>query len=190
MQANSELLSRHQTGAIDSRVLAVIAGLVVIAAILVYLALRPPTPEAPVAPVPPAPPPATPEERGDSAREVIAELREAGAAADYGEALERAREFRAAGRHADAQLLYFFAARGKYAPAALELGSMYDPLHFSAETSLMDEPDAFQAYKWYRQALEAGESVAGERLTALRAWAEQRAEAGDADADRLLLQWQ
>lgn len=190
MQANSELLSGRQTGAIDNRVLSVIAALVVIAAVLIYLSLRPPAPDAPVAPVTPPPPPATPEERGDSARELIAELREAGADADFGRALERAREFRAAGRLADAQLLYFFAARGGHGPAALELAAMYDPLHHSAESSLMDEPDPFQAYKWYRQALETGEASAGERLAALKGWAEQRAGAGDEDAERLLLQWQ
>lgn len=131
----------------------------------------------------------TEEERGDSARELIAELQR-GSPPDYAAAFERGEAFRVDGRLADAQLLYFFAARGGNADAAFVLGEMNDPNHFAAETSLMNEPDAFQAYKYYAQARDGGVSAAGQRLAALREWAEQHAAAGDFDAEQLLVQWE
>jgi len=128
----------------------------------------------------------TEEERGDSAREIIAELRKNPADIDFGQAFERAREFQAAGNFADAQLLYFFAARGGYGPAAFELASLQDPNHFSAEDGLMDKPDPFQAYKWYGLARDTGDQTAVTRLEELRAWAEAEAD-NNADAERLLM---
>lgn len=123
------------------------------------------------------------------AREVISEQQKA-EAPDYAAALDQARSLRAEGKLADAQLLYFFAARGGYTPAAFELAGLYDPLHFDASTSLMDKPDPFQAFKWYQQASQAGDPQADVRLEELREWAQQSAEAGDLDAEQLLLQWQ
>ncbi len=190
MKVNIETYARLQTGVARGPLLALAAGLVVVAAVIVYVLFRPSTPDVAPIPVEPVMPPATAEERGDSAREVIAALKSDPAGVDHAAALERAREFRAAGRMADAQLLYFFAARGKHAPAAAELAAMYDPLHFVNEAGLMDEPDPFQAYKWYRQAQEAGDPLAGERLEALKVWAELAAEEGNAEAERLLLQWE
>lgn len=140
-----------------------------------------PTPEAPVV--------TTEEERGDNAREIIADLRASQGEVDYSQAVEYAQAFHEEGRLADSQLLYFFAARGGHAPAALDLAMMYDPNHYSAASSLMDEPDAFQAYKWYRDALEGGIQSAADRLSELRVWAEDAASAGDLQAEQLLLQW-
>jgi TPR repeat protein len=122
------------------------------------------------------------------AREVINEQNQE-QAPDYPAALEQARSLRAEGKLADAQLLYFFAARGGYAPAAFELAELYDPLHFDATTSLMEEPDPFQAFKWYQQASQSGIAEAAARIEALHGWAKQAAEEGNLDAEQLLLQW-
>lgn len=137
----------------------------------------------------PAPPPATSKQAvPEVAREVISEQKEE-EALDYPAALEQARALRAEGKLADAQLLYFFAARGGYAPAAFDLATLYDPLHFDIGSSLMDKPDAFQAFKWYQQAQQGGEAAAATRLEELRAWATEAADDGDMDAEQLLLQW-
>lgn len=130
-------------------------------------------------------------ERGDTAREAIAELQaEAdGRRIDLDAAFDRAEAFREEGRLADAQLLYFFAARGGHAPSAFALGTMNDPLHHAPETSLLPEPDPFQAYKWYAQAREGGVSAAAGRLDALHAWAQREARGNNAQAEQLLMQW-
>ena len=130
------------------------------------------------------------EERGDSAREVITELRKNPAEVDYAQAYTQAQEFQAAGNFADAQLLYFFAARGGDAQAAFELANLQDPNHFSAEAGLMDKPDPFQAYKWYRVARDAGDPRAATRLAELRSWTETAAAENDPDAARLLTIWE
>ncbi len=134
-------------------------------------------------------PPTSKEAVPEVAREVISAQQQS-EAPDYAAALDQARSLRAEGKLADAQLLYFFAARGGYTPAAFELAGLYDPLHFDASTSLMDKPDPFQAFKWYQQASQAGDSQADVRLEELRAWAQQASEAGDLEAEQLLLQWQ
>lgn len=146
------------------------------------------------APSPTAPPgeraaPAV--ERGDAARETIAKYREAGddGQVDYDEIFAEAQEHQREGRLADAQLLYFFAARNGHARSAFELGTMYDPLHHDPSRSLMSKPDAFQAYRWYSQALEGGVGEAAGRLDALKRWADDEAARGNAEAERLLLQW-
>jgi TPR repeat protein len=133
-------------------------------------------------------PPTSKEAVPEVAREVISEQQQA-QTPDYVAALEQARSLRAEGKLADAQLLYFFAARGGYAPAAYELAELYDPLHFDASTSLMKEPDPFQAFKWYRQASQSGVTEAAARIEALHGWAKQAAEEGNLDAEQLLLQW-
>jgi TPR repeat protein len=128
-------------------------------------------------------------ERGEEARQVMAEL-EDGGTADYQEAYERAQAFQREGRLADAQLLYFYAARGGHAQSELALATMNDPNHHSEETSLLSEPDPFQAYKWYSAALEHGATSASARLDELHEWAKEAAAEGDLEAERLLLQWQ
>lgn len=141
-------------------------------------------------PAPGTPSPATTaDQRGDSARDLIADLQAGGGTPDYAAAYDKAQQFREAGQLADAQLLLFFAARGNHAPAAFELGALYDPTRFSAGQSILNKPDPFQAFKWYTQAREAGNATAGARLAELRSWAEQAAQAGDQEAQRLLLQW-
>ena len=132
-------------------------------------------------------PPTTSEERGDAAREVIAELKEEKTPKDLATAYEQAKEHRAAGRLADAQLLYFFAARSGHTPAAFDLATMYDPAYFNSDTSVMNKPDPFQAYKWYKQARDGGQAQAEARIDALKDWATQAARDGDANADRLMM---
>ena len=105
-------------------------------------------------------------------------------------AFEQARELQAAGQLDDAQVLFFFGARRGHAPSAFVYAEMNDPNHHSPETSLLAEPDAFQAFRWYSAALEGGSDTAAARLAALREWAETAAAAGDAEAERLLLQWE
>ena len=91
---------------------------------------------------------------------------------------------------ADAQLLYFFAARGGYAPAAFDLATFNDPNHADTASGLVAAPDPFQAYRWYTVARDAGDERASQRLEELRAWAESASRSGDGDAERLLLQWE
>lgn len=187
----------RQGGQIDPRILIgiVIAAIIVVAAI--YLVTRAPDPEPIPEPLPESTrpietvaPAETAAERGDSAREIIEELRSAGDDIDYTVAHERAQQFRSEGRFADAQLLLFFSARGGHAPAAFDLATLHDPNHHDGEASLADEPDAFQAYRWYVTARDAGHDLAEERLAELRAWAESTAASGNPDAERLLLQWE
>lgn len=179
-----------QRGAVNQRALVLIGGAVVVIAFAAWLfwprsdtvSLPEPGVVAPDEPV------ATEEERAVTAREQIAELQQAGSP-DYAAAVESGQAFEADGRYADAQLMYFFAARGGNAEAAYELGQMYDPTTFSTETSNMDEPDPFQSFKWYTQARDGGVAAAGERLGELRTWTEREAEAGNIEAEQLLLQW-
>jgi len=134
------------------------------------------------------PGPITGADRAEDAREFIADAGEPGPES-YTEAYERAREFQKEGRLADAQLLYFYAARGGNAAAQFELAAMNDPNHHGRATSLLAEPDPFQAYKWYSAALEHGSREAQGRLDALHDWTEKAAAEGNSEAERLLLQW-
>ncbi len=124
---------------------------------------------------------------GSRARNIIKALNSGGniAQAAYDAAVKQ----RDAGRLTDAYLLYFFAARNGHAEAALELGSQADPAHFNSETSNLDGPDIVQAYKWYHQAMKAGNGEAESRLARLHDHVILQASRGDAGAERLLLQW-
>lgn len=184
---------RDEHGAVDQRIVIAIVTVVIVGLAAAWLFLGRPEPEPVPAPGPAletVEPAETAAERGDSAREVISELSSADGDIDYARARERAEAYRMEGRMADAQLLYFFAARGGNAAAAFDLATFYDPNHHSQTQGLMDEPDPFQAYRWYRAAGDAGHDGVNERLADLRAWAEQAAEGGDAEAERLLLQWE
>lgn len=127
-------------------------------------------------------------DRAEEAREFIADVGDKGPER-YAEAYTRAQEYRKQGQLADAQLLYFYAARGGHADAEFALAEMNDPNHHAAATSLLAEPDAYQAYKWYSAALEHGAGEAKARLEMLHQWATQAAAKGNAEAERLLLQW-
>jgi len=180
-------------GRVDPRLLAGIAVAIAIGLAVTFLTLPGLEPEPIPAPAPlleTVAPALSGAERGDTAREIIDALKSAPEGPDYAEALARAIEFQDEGRTADAQLLYFFAARGGNGPGAFQLATLYDPNHYSESSGLMDKPDSFQAYKWYRQARDAGHEAAAERLDELRNWAELASSKGNAEAERLLLQWE
>ncbi len=181
----------RQHGETNIRVLIAIAAVVVVViAGLFFLRQEPepiPEPGRPLEKVQPA---QSAEERGDTARELIAKLKADADGPDFGMAHARAQAFLEEGRSADAQLLYFFAARGGYAPAAFDLATFNDPNHFEANAGLVTTPDPFQAYRWYKAARDAGDERAAPRLEALRAWAESASRSGDGEAERLLLQWE
>lgn len=189
--------TRFSRGEIDKRLLMYVAAAATVVVLVVYLLYPEPVTEpvpapgtGPAVPLETVEPAETEAERGDTARDIIDSLSSGGGEVDYAEALARAREFQADGRLADAQLLMFFAARGGHAPAAFALATSYDPNHYSETTSLMEAPDPFQAYRWYRAARDAGQAEAGERLVDLKSWAEDAAEGGNDEAERLLLQWE
>ena len=179
---------KNQSGAMSKQVLVFLLAAVVVALIAVYFwfarSPAPPVESEIYAPV------TTPEERGDSARDLIKEIQSNPAGVDYTDAFEQARQYQADGRFADAHLLYFFAARGNYTPAMFELATMYDPLYFSSENSLMDKPNASQAFKWYKKARDTGNESAPARLEALKTWVENAANNGDSEAERLLMRWE
>ena len=184
---------QRSRGQLDQRLLIALVAMLVVVLAAVYLLW--PQPEPIPAPEPGLPgetvaPAESAEERGDTAREIINRLEAGPGGPDYAEAHASAERYRADGRLADAQLLYFFAARGGHATAAFDLATFSDPNHHSAGASLMATPDPFQAYRWYTAARDGGHEDAPARLEALRAWAEAAGRAGDGEAERLLLQWE
>jgi hypothetical protein len=154
---------------------------------------RSPQPSSPRTEPPAAPQASADQSAGDGAvpeTPAPPAAEQGGASSELDSAFARAEAFRKSGQLADAQLLYFYAARDGHPGAAFEYASMNDPNHHSPETSLLAEPDAFQAYRWYTTALEGGVAAAEPRLDALHEWAEAAAADGDSEADRLLLQWE
>ncbi len=126
---------------------------------------------------------------GEEARLLIAEVRRPGQKPDLDTLFIRGDEFARQGRLTDAYLLYLFAARQGYAPAAFTLGSLSDPNHHSPKISPLDKPDPVQAFKWYRLAADKGHIQAKDRLLRLREWVEAQARAGDRQAQQLMLSW-
>jgi len=127
---------------------------------------------------------------GDKARAIVSELRGGNTAPDTGEVFAQAEQLHSEGQLDDAYLLYRFAARQGHAQAALALGTQADPAFYTAQTSVLPEPDPQQAYKWYRVAAAAGNEEAVARLQRLRERVEQSAADGNGAARRLMLQWQ
>jgi eukaryotic-like serine/threonine-protein kinase len=80
-----------------------------------------------------------------------------------------ARALRAAGRLDQCFALARELANAGFGPAALMLAEMYDPLHWSKESSPFSRPNAAKARDWYGRAAESGMAEAGERLKALDA---------------------
>ncbi len=190
---NTKNSIRHNRGATNTQMLIalVAAAVIIVVVIAVYLSRPQPEPiPKPGRPLETVQPAKSAEERGDTARAIIERLEASADGPDYAEAHARAQEFQADGRLADAQLLYFFAARGGYAPAAFDLATLSDPNHHAVAASLAAKPDPFQAYRWYTAARDAGHPGASERLEELREWAESASHAGDHKAEQLLLQWE
>jgi TPR repeat protein len=134
-------------------------------------------------------PPAAKEAKPEEAREIISQQKET-TETDFDKSYKQALQFMDDGQMADAQLLLFYAARGGHGPSALVLAGLYDPVGFNPATSLMEKPDAFQAFKWYNKALEAGEEQAAGPLEELKSWCEAAAADGDQQAAQVLLQWE
>lgn len=168
----------------QSRTIVIAAAILVVAAGILYAVYRTTT-------APPAGsrvPAAAREERAEDARDLIARLQKADHV-DYGAAVSKAQQFQRDGKLADAQLLYFFAARGGNGQAAFSLAEMNDPSYFKPDTSLLKAPAPFQAFKWYTVARDQGVDQAAKRLEQLHQWAEQAAQSGDEQARQLLLEW-
>ena len=127
---------------------------------------------------------------GMRARQYVEKLRAVGKPYPLALVYEKAQGYLQEGSLADAHLLYFFAAREDYLPAMMMMGQMSDPTIFQAENSLLDDADAIQAYKWYRQAAEMGHQPASERVASLRQWAQDEAEEGNSHARQLLLNFE
>lgn len=124
---------------------------------------------------------------GRHARQFIAQLRAAGPPYPLQLIFENANNYHDEGRLADAYLLYFFSAREGYVAAMMKMAEISDPEFFQAENSLLEYPDALQAYKWYQKAAEQGHADANERIQALRQWLLQESESSDTELQQLLL---
>ncbi len=124
---------------------------------------------------------------GMRARQYLEKLRAEGEPYALELIYEKAEGYLHEGSLADAHLLYFFTAREGYLPAMMTMGEMSDPVLFRPENSLLDDADATQAYKWYRQAAEKGHEPAIDRIASLRQWAQDEAGKGDLHARQLLL---
>ena len=101
---------------------------------------------------------------------------------------KKAEQFRADGAMADAYILYFFAARHGHGLSALRLGMMSDPAYNDSYKDILTTPDLYQSLKWYRQARAAGVKEVDEPLNTLDGLIRKRAEEGDPQAKRLLLE--
>jgi hypothetical protein len=127
---------------------------------------------------------------GETARKLITNLRDGSLTLSDEEILEQAKSYQNNNLTSDAYLLLFHAARQGGGEAAFELASLYDPAHFREGSSLLTEPDSFQAHKWYSKAAKQDIPQAKARLQALRKRVQTAAKNGDASARRLLLNWQ
>ena len=127
---------------------------------------------------------------GSEARQLIARLRKQTTPIDLHAVHVRGVEFLNQGKQVDAYLTWFFVARQGHAPSAFVLGEMYDPKYFNGANEVIDAADPAQAYKWYLQAAEAGDTTAEERLSDLMSRVETAAKAGNTAAARLLLRMQ
>ncbi|MEI6161912.1 MAG: hypothetical protein WCP77_18910, partial [Roseococcus sp.] len=143
----------------------------------------PPAAPPPAAPVdtPPSRPPQPqaavwPDGTDDlSPRDVVG--RAANAAAIFVVAQRR----QGAGRHDDALVLFEEAAARGHAPAMTALGRLYDPIGFQPGLPFRT-PDPRAAARQYTEAERAGDPAAMRLRTALHAWLQQQADAGQATA--------
>lgn len=124
---------------------------------------------------------------GMRARGQIKQFREQGKPYPFDQLMAKASAFASEGSLADAHLMFFFAAREGHVEAMMMMAEMSDPTLFRADNNLLDQANAIQAYKWYRQALDSGFEPARIRLENLRNWAEAEASYGSSEAQQLLL---
>jgi hypothetical protein len=157
-----------------------------------WFSASPPTPSpapAPVAtPVPPAvsPSPHVTTERpwlersdGMNLRDLVQSASDA--AAIHAAALRR----QAAGRHDDALVLFEEAGERGHAPALTAVARLYDPLGFVAGRPFR-APDPRAAARYYRDAVQKGDTAAEAPRAALKGWLEEQARAGNGTAETAL----
>lgn len=126
---------------------------------------------------------------GVAARQFIEVWEESRQPVDPDAIYERAEEFSALNKTADAYLLYFYAARLKHAGSAYELAQLADPTTFNHKVSISSVPNPTQANKWYLIAAEAGHEKAKKSLQRLRRHVEKQTALGNAQAWQVELQW-
>lgn len=187
----SQNLSRHRQQSLSTWQIALIAVFAVVIAVGAYFLFLGDGSDIPLfrhqtGTVTPPPASTVP---GASARELIRESRAGGGTPDVERLFPIANGFQRDGRVTDAHLLYFYLARSGHSESARLLAEMYDPLHYSSTSSMMDNPDPEQAWKWYSQAARAGDTIASERLEELRQWARDASARGNEQAGKLLFQW-
>ncbi len=103
-------------------------------------------------------------------------------------AYAKAKIFEKEGQNDDAYLLYFFAAKKGHGEASMELGRRADPAYF-VRNGLFLNANLSQAFRWYKNAKKAGSNEADQFLSALYVRVTNRANSGDEEARRALLQW-
>lgn len=124
---------------------------------------------------------------GAAARRLIREA-QANPPIDLEAIWNQARRFEDDGQLDDAYLLYYFAARQGYGPAAMKLAREADPAGFQPG-GLFEKPDELQAHKWYSIAARAGIKEAQAALQVLKIRVEKAATNGDERARGLMLLW-
>ncbi len=158
---------------------------------------KPPDPGAPPPVAAPAPPTAAAPVTLESLADVNRYLQGSPAPA---ESLREGQGLLQRGKPDLAMLLFQHAARGNEPEAAVAMARMYDPETWTAATSALPKPDAETAAYWYEPAARAGKAVAQRRLGQILVelnfspsqrsqgvdWLKRAAEAGDADARRIL----
>lgn len=148
-----------------------------------------PSPATLPAPAPvvvtPTPPPAIAErpwlERSDAMnlRDLVQSASDA--AAIHAAALRR----QAAGRHDDALVLFEEAGERGHAPALTAVARLYDPIGFVAGRPFR-APDPRAAARYYRDAVQKGDTAAQAPRAALKTWLEEQARAGNGTAETAL----
>lgn len=128
--------------------------------------------------------------KGEAARTLISRLRSRESIFSSDQIVDQVIAFQQQGNLTDAYLLLFYAAREGNGAAAFALASMHDPNHFVEGNSFLENPDTYQAHKWYIMAAEKDITAAQKRLQVLRSTTEEQAKTGDLAAQRLLLNWQ
>lgn len=127
---------------------------------------------------------------GENARAIISGLKREDKKADLAGLFDQAEDFRVSGNPADAYLLHLYLAKQGYGRSAMVLAVTSDPIFYTRSGALINKPDPFQAYKWYRHAVRTGVPEAQKNLDNLKENIEAVASSGDRQAQRLLLQWQ
>ena len=196
------MLRKHRFTHYRTEILMAVVALITILAIWLVPSQQEETPPAlpqlttPAPPMEPETASPTPMEKpladdlpGNRARAIISSLRAGGKDPDPAEVYANASRLQDEGHREDAYLLYRYAANHGDARAALVLGSQADPAYHSSDNTILPEPEAEQAIKWYRLASKEGNAEAATRLEALHTLLERASAAGDARASRLLLQW-